>query len=40
MNKIYWDGKNEDGDLLGSGIYFFRIEAGDFVGKGKFLLVR
>ena len=37
---LFWDGRDGNGDLLGSGIYFFRIEAGEFAEEGKILIVR
>ncbi len=27
FNKIYWDGRDEDGDLIASGVYFYKISA-------------
>ncbi len=31
FNKIYWDGRDEDGDILGNGIYLYKVimRAGD-----------
>lgn len=29
-NSAYWDGKNEAGESVSSGIYFYSIQAGDF----------
>ena len=31
FNKIYWNGKDEDGDVLGNGIYLYKVimKAGD-----------
>ena len=25
FNKIYWNGKDEDGDVLGNGIYLYKV---------------
>jgi flagellar hook assembly protein FlgD len=25
FNKLYWDGKDEDGDILGNGVYFYKV---------------
>jgi len=27
--SIFWDGRNQEGSLVGSGIYFYRLEVGD-----------
>ncbi len=35
-----WDGKNENGAAVSSGIYLYRIEAGPFVKTHKMILIR
>lgn len=35
-----WDGTNQDGSAVASGIYIYTIEAGSYRDKGKLLLVR
>ena len=34
----YWDGKNEIGESVASGVYFYTLTAGDFTGTGKMLI--
>ena len=36
----YWDGKNEVGEPIASGVYFYTLTAGDFKGTGKMLIVK
>ena len=36
----YWDGKNELGEKVASGIYFYTLSAGDFTATRKMLIVK
>lgn len=36
----YWDGRNEAGEHVASGIYFYNIQAGDFTAKKKMIISR
>ena len=38
--KVVWDGKDEYGCMVGSGVYFYRIEAGNFVKTYKMILLK
>ena len=37
---IYWDGRNEVGDKVASGIYFYTFTAGDFSATRKMLILK
>ena len=36
----YWNGKNELGESVASGIYFYTLTAGDFIGTQKMLIMK
>ena len=36
----YWDGKNDQGERVASGLYFYTLTAGDFTATGKMLIVK
>jgi len=40
FKSVSWDGKDNAGIQLSSGVYIFRIEAGDFAGSRKMVLMR
>ena len=40
IHRVTWDGRNTSGERLASGIYFYRIRAGDFIFTRKMLLLR
>ena len=37
---VYWDGKNEAGEAVASGIYFYTFSAGDFTATRKMLILK
>jgi len=36
----YWDGRNEKGEKVSSGIYFYTLKAGDFTATKKFMMLK
>jgi len=36
----YWDGRNQIGEIVSSGIYFYTVQAGDFIATRKMLLMK
>ncbi|MBI1926507.1 hypothetical protein HYR99_19965 [Candidatus Poribacteria bacterium] len=35
----YWDGQNEIGEFVASGVYFYRFRAGKFVSIKKMVII-
>ena len=35
---VYWDGENEQGESVASGVYFYTLTAGDFTATRKMLI--
>ena len=36
----YWDGRNDMGESVASGVYFYTLSAGDFIGTRKLLIMK
>ena len=37
---IYWDGKTETGEMVGSGTYFYQLQAGDYTETRKMVILK
>jgi hypothetical protein len=37
---VVWDGTDDDGIQVSSGIYIYRLEAGDFIKSRKMVLMK
>ena len=37
---IYWDGRNDFGDGVASGVYFYHLSAGDYSATRKMLIIK
>ena len=37
-NAVYWDGRNQHGQLVASGVYFYSLTAGEFTTTRKMLV--
>ena len=40
MHTVTWDGTAQDGRAVGSGIYLYRIEAGEYTKTHKMTLIK
>ena len=36
----YWDGRNEDGEAVASGIYIYQFRAGDYAASRRMVIVK
>jgi hypothetical protein len=39
-HEIIWDGKNNSGNKAASGVYFYKLNAGDFSGTDKMVMLK
>ena len=37
---VYWDGKNEQGDRVASGVYFYQLRTGNFAAMRRLILLK
>ena len=37
---VYWDGRNESGEQVGSGVYFYQLDAGDYSATRKMVILK
>jgi len=40
IKKVEWDGKNSHGYPVTSGVYFYRLEAGDYTDTKEMLIIK
>jgi hypothetical protein len=40
MDAAYWDGRNESGERVASGVYFYQLEAGKFSSVRKMTIIK
>jgi flagellar hook assembly protein FlgD len=38
--SAYWDGRNSSGEKVASGVYFYRMEAGEFRSTRKMVIMK
>lgn len=40
VKTVTWDGRSDAGEMVSSGIYFYRLEAGSFKATNRVVVVR
>ena len=39
-NAAYWDGRNEHGETVASGVYFYQLDAGDYTALRRMVILK
>ena len=40
MKACYWDGRNENGELVASGVYFYQLRTGDYTATRRMVIIK
>jgi flagellar hook assembly protein FlgD len=40
LNLITWDGKDNEGNAVSSGVYFYKLSAGSFTATSKMIMLK
>jgi flagellar hook assembly protein FlgD len=40
LHTVSWDGRDENGQMMGSGIYFYKLDTGENVYTKKMTIIR
>jgi len=40
VHSIFWDGRNNKGEIIPTGTYFYQIQVGDFIQAKKMILLK
>ncbi|MBC8230272.1 hypothetical protein H8E77_12050 [bacterium] len=40
FNTLFWNGKNQSGEAVANGLYFYALKVGDFQAVRKMILVK
>lgn len=37
---VYWDGRNESGESVANGVYFYQLKAGDYIATRRLMILK